>query len=838
MIGARGINFVLLSVFVLIFSRVHGQDRPSGPGTGRPGFDAPKIGIISGIVLDDSTSAPLPFVSVGVFRLPDSVAAGGGLTDEKGRFKIQELTPGNYFLRANSVGYRSRTVAAGRINPEKFHLSGLEIRMRSSVTRLKEIKIEAEAPEYVNSIDKKVYSVGKNIVNMGGTVTDVLQQIPSVQVDMDGKVALRGSENVTILIDGKPSGMLGNDRRAVLQQIPAAVVDEIEVVTNPSAKYDAEGMAGIINIKTKRDKFQGTNGTANTGIGTNEKYNAGLSMNDRTMHRNLYFNYNYRHERRNNTAEGEQYNYSGERYSWENNSFGTNTTDGHNAKAGMDLYFGPRNTLGLNAGFSDRKEVKPDQVSYSFYDSTGTLYDPLSIHPSFTKVNRSDERNTNFDAGVDFKHTWSANKGEFTASASGSGNNRRDDGLFSNSLFDQQEVPYQKSHNGGRFRTVIAQADLSWPFRKFPGKLDAGFKNTSRKVSSEQDLGYYSSVTGTYVDDARFGDVLDFSEQVSAAYAMYSGKYGKFEYNAGLRIENTSVGIDSRQAGTYSNDYLKLFPSTFLKYVINSKREVQLSYSRRINRADSRQLNPFTDYSDSINIRRGNPYLNPELTNSFDLSFARNYEGGSFTASVYFRHTDDLISRFRNYDPVTEINTMTFINYSSSENLGVEATTRLAIVKSLTVMGSVNFFRNTINGENVSAELQSEANQFNGRVNVNARLTTTTTFQLTANYMSPMKSPVGEFRGMSGVDAGVRQDLWKGKGSLNLNVTDIFRTRVMNVHNFIEGQYDYRGERYRESRIGMLTLQYRFGSNDTNQRRKSRQEQRPSNEMMDSPMDF
>ncbi|MFM2208111.1 MAG: hypothetical protein RL213_2086 [Bacteroidota bacterium] len=817
---------------------VFSQGRP-GPG-GRPGGppDQPKIGIISGTVFDDSTGAPLPFVSVGAFRLPDTSASGGTMSDERGRFKIQELSPGNYLLKVNSVGYRTKSIPVGRVTPDKYHLSGIEVRMRTSVTRLKEVKVEAETPEFMNSIDKKVYSVDKNIVNTGGTVTDVLQQIPSIQVDIDGKVALRGSENVTILIDGKPSGMLGNDRRAVLQQIPAAAVDQIEVVTNPSAKYDAEGMAGIINIKTKKDKFQGTNGNISAGVGTNDKYNAGVSMNDRTAHRNFFLNYNYRHEDRNNNGEGEQYNYFGgaDDYSWLSDNFGTHSSGMQNAKAGVDLYFGPRNTLGVSGGFSVRKEKKPEQVSYLFYDSAGALYGQGSLHPSFIKNNTTDEDNRNIDGNIDFKHLWAANKGELTASSSYSTNRKNSDGYFSNTLYDLDGIPYQKSLNRGAFQSSVSQADLSRIFKSV-GKLEAGIKNSIRNVENEQSLGYYQQAGADYLNDSSYSDLFIFNEQVIAGYAMFSGKSGKFEYNGGLRAEQTLIDIDSRQAGAFENDYLNLFPSAFLKYSFSETNELQLGYSRRINRADSRQLNPFTDYSDSLSIRRGNPYLLPELVHSMDLSYARNWKGTSLNASVYFRHTDDLITRFRSVDTLTGISTMTSVNYSSSENVGVEATLRAAFSKAVNLMAGFNLFRNSIDASNISPDLQSESTQWSTRLNLTAKATLSTTFQLTANYMSPMKSPIGEFRGMSGLDAGVRQELWKGKGSISLNVTDIFRTRIMRVHNFVEGVYDYNGERYRESRVGMLTLQYRFGTNE-NLRKRSRQEQRPSMEIMDNTMDF
>jgi iron complex outermembrane receptor protein len=410
--------------------------------------------------------------------------------------------------------------------------------------------------------------------------------------------------------------------------------------------------------------------------------------------------------------------------------------------------------------------------------------------------------------------------------------------LYGNSLLDVNGTPFQSSVNNGKFQTLVAQADLAWPF-KGVGKLESGVKSTLRQVDNDQSVSYYQSATGDYLEDPLFSDQFSYDEQVVAAYSMFSGKWKMFEYNAGLRAEQTLISIYSRQANeTFDNDYLKLFPSVFLKYNIEEKQEVQISYSRRINRPDSRQLNPFTDYSDSLSIRRGNPYLQPELINSFELSYAKNWEGGSFTSSIYHRHTDDLISRFRSVDTTTGISILTSVNFSSSDNTGWENILRFQAGKLGTVMASFNIFRNAINADNIAAELQSDATQWTGRLNWNIKLTSTTSLQVTANYVSVMKSPVGEVRGMSGVDAGLRQDVFKGKGSITFNVSDIFFTRKFRVYNYSDF-HTYNGERIRESRIAMLTFSYRFGKMDNTQRRRGKPgEQRMGSDQPMEMMDF
>jgi hypothetical protein len=487
--------------------------------------------------------------------------------------------------------------------------------------------------------------------------------------------------------------------------------------------------------------------------------------------------------------------------------------------------------LSISGGTSLRNDSRPENVSYDFY------YPGSDSNFYYSKLTSSANDNVNLDGNLDYKHIWMKNKGELTASVSYSSNDSKENASYISSLENYGETPYELSNNRGTFQSLVAQSDLSWPFKN-GGKLEGGLKSSLRQLDNSQVVSFYNPATSTYNDDPIFDNQYNYDEQVLAAYSMYSGRWRKFEYNGGLRAEQTLISILSQQVGTpYKNDYLNLFPSAFLKYNLTSKQELQASYSRRINRPDSRQLDPFRDLSDSVNVRVGNPYLSPELINSMELSYALNVEGSSFTTSLYYRHTDDLISRYRSIDTATGVTTMTTVNFSSSDNIGLETVARVQFAKQWSSMLSFNIYQNKINAQNISPELQSDATNWNLRLNINGKITPSTSFQVTANYVSTMKSPVGEVKGMSGVDAGIRQDLFKGKGTLSLNVTDIFKTRVMQIYNFSDF-HQYHGERYRESRVGMLTFSYRFGKMDNSQRRRNRQgDQRSVPDSMDN-IDF
>ena len=368
--------FIILFAFLFHFHNLHAQ-YPAGQNQGGQRPDSARfkatmkdssfmrnmtpIGKVIGILRDSSTRQPLEFASIALLKVRDSIAVGGSLTDEKGQFRIEDVMPGRYFIRITSIGYRQLDSKPFMLNPQEPLKDFGSVWMPPSSRVLKETEIVGEKVEYVNSLDKKVYNVDKSMINAGGSASEVLQNIPSISVDIDGKISLRGSEQVTILIDGKPAGLTGDNRGSILQQLPAGSIDQIEVVTNPSAKYDAEGTSGIINIKTKRDKNPGINGTATVGVGTKDKYNASLNLNRRTKANNLYMNYSFRDDRR--TNEGTFFR---------TNTFGTDTTfvigwnDGyndnfsHNLKAGLELYLNDYNTLGFSGGYNHRVEKRRD----------------------------------------------------------------------------------------------------------------------------------------------------------------------------------------------------------------------------------------------------------------------------------------------------------------------------------------------------------------------------------------------------------------------------------------------------------------------------------------------
>lgn len=827
---------IKLLSFIFIFASiaVFGQ-QPNFPGmrdsSMRGGFNRdsafknmPAICKVIGTLQDSLTKSGLEFTSVAVLKVRDSSVVSGALTNGKGQFSIEALQPGRYFLRISAIGYRKMDSKPFMLNPMDPTKDFGVVYVAASQKNLKEVEIQGERADYVNSLDKKIYNVEKDLVSTGGTASDVLRNVPSVNVDIDGKISLRGSENLTILIDGKPSSLGGGDKSSLLQQLPAGSIDQIEIITNPSARYDAEGMAGIINIKTKKDKRSGINGSLTVGAGTHDKYNTGVSLNNRTKKTNLNISYNFREETRRSSGFSTRQNESAYL-----NPFEASTTEGrnqnfnHSFRSSLDLNVSNNTTLGLSGGYSERSEGKYELNSTNYEDSSRTILD------NFYRTTNSDNSNKNYEGGIDIRHVKPGTKREWSASTnySQSENNDGDQFLTVDSAYQHSTL-----NRDGKFSTLVAQTDYTHPINQ-NAKFETGAKGTFRTNDNNQ-VGLNRNGF-----DVANTDHFIYKDQITAAYAQFAGrapalfKKDKFvELQGGVRMENTRIIGDAKvDSSDFEYNYADLFPSAAIKYTVKEKNDFQVVYSKRVNRPNPQNLNPFTDISDARNVRTGNPRLQPEYIDSYEFNYFRKIKEHSISATLYYRYTKNLISRFRTIDTLSGISTMTFINYSSSANTGVEIVLKNQFGKAVSATTTFNYFNNKINGDNIDASLQSTSNNWTLRSNINIKASMTTSFQITGMYMSATKTPQGSFKGMSGVDIGARRDFMKGKLNLSVNITDVFNTRKMIVHNVGEG-FVYDLQRKRESQVANFTLTYRFGSTDANlfQRKKS-------NRGMDMPMD-
>lgn len=798
----------LLTVLLIVLAAQRAQAQapaPQGP---------PQIGTVIGIVSDSLNGQKIEYASVAIIAVADSAVKGGSVTGSDGSFSIAKLPPGNFMVRITFMGYKEWYSKPFAISVMNAQYDAGAIKLSPSSKEMSTVVIEEQRSDYTNSIDKKVYDVNQNITNSGGTATDVLQNIPSVTVDVDGKVSLRGSENVTILIDGKPSGITGEDRTAALAQIPASMIERIEVITNPSAKYDAQGMAGIINIITKKEKGKGYNGTIAGGVGTGNKYNGSLNLNARREKANFFGSYSYRYEDRWGTGFGSQTTITPDtafRYKSSNGSIQSSVF--HSGRLGTDIYFNPYNTLSISTGYAFRNEVKADSTNYLFYDYQD------SLTSDFSRLVNSEDQTQTIDAALDFRKSFPGSKRTFSSAASFSTNQRVVTNNFLLNSYGYENSPYQKNMANNEFYSVTAQSDYSHPVSDSL-KIETGLKYSLRQYGNEQAGYQYNYATGIYSADYRLADLFTYTEHVGAAYVQANMHHGKWDFLGGVRAEFTDLtGASTSQDTTFAKNYLNFFPNVATRFTTVSGTEMQLSYGRRLNRPGNQQLNPYIDYSDSINLRTGNPYLSPEYINSFDFTINKTQSKFSWSFTFYYRHSENVITHMRTFDVVTNRGIVKPENYTSADNYGVEYVLRVPFKKKGNVMLSGSAYLNAINGDNIDPALQSEAFHYNARLSFSYKIFKPTTLQVSGMYFSPFVSPVGQFWMKGGIDIGLRQEVFKGKAQISANLTDVLNTREFEVKN-IRDEYSMIGGRKRESMVLMLSFNWRFGSNDEISKRK------------------
>jgi iron complex outermembrane recepter protein len=835
-----------LSFFII--SNYAFAQRPEG-GRGGQGEQSP-IGIVSGSVLDKTTKQGVEYASVTLVRARNGQIAAGGLTDAKGKFVIEQVPFGKFVLRVNFIGYQNfeKTDTIIVRPPNNIAVDAGEIVISNSTVALSEATVTAERAQFMNTIDKKVFVVGKDIISTGGSASDVLQNVPSVSVDLDGNVALRGSGNITILIDGKPSALMGTSKADVLRQLPSNNIESIELITNPSAKYDPEGVSGIINIVLKKNKQKGFNGSVAGGIGTGDKYNAALSLNYRTPKFNIFSNYGFRNDHR--WGKGLLERHSTRTFSdaftlsqnankplilndslgSENNS--TTINIGHNARAGVDFYLNKTNTLGVAAGFNLGEKAQNEQNEYKEYRQSGELTN------RYARSNINASQTFAYDGNINFKHQFAKPKQELTADVSYSNNDSRsignfgDNTSFIDSVYYNKIVPYDTATNhayfgdklqntGTKNDVLTVQADYT-EFLKNGARLETGYKATKRSI--ETDLKYFNSATenAAFLNTGRSNNFV-YNELINAVYATYANSFKeKWGYQAGLRLEQTDIAGNLKTTNkTFNSGYFSAFPSGNISYKATKTDELRLSFSRRIRRPNNEEVNPFPDYENITVLRFGNPALKPEYTNAYELAYLKNWKKHSVSTTGYFRATENQIQRYPTLkDGVTQV---AFINLDFRNNYGVEAIVKNEFTKWWNATTTLNTFYTELNTGSTNGNVARAGWGFSGRLQSNMILPKSFTVQITGNYNAPFVMPGGKFIGMQGADIGIRKDFLGGLLNTSLSLSDVFDTQRFEV--FIDNKtFGQHALRKRETRILTLGATLRFGNMKADSKRPRREE--------------
>lgn len=776
------------------------------------------IGSLDGQVFDSISHKPLDYVEIRLCRIRDSSVVTGIYTDESGKFVMEQIPLGTYLIRISQVGYREKIIRNIQFT-QAVPLRKLgSISLATDATDVDEVVIRADAPILESGIDKKVYNVGEDLSVQGGSANDVLNNVPSVEVDQDGNISLRGDANVTILIDGKPSSLSGGNGKSLLSGIPAGSIERIEIVTNPSAKYDPDGTSGIINVVLKKNVKLGLNGIVTLSAATGDAYNGSVSMNMRNTKFNVFGNYAYDYKQgyRNQFSDQTQrYNGGDSTVYFNQKRYGNDFSESHTAKIGMDIYLKDRNTLSWNVSGNTGERVRTgDQTSYRYLSQSDTI-------GLWNRSSREPSHNQNIDFGLNYDWEFKDDKGSVNWNAYQSIGNVGNEGYYLQdySVPDTAAGLDQRLFNTEKNNITTLQMDV---VRTFKGKwrTESGLKMIHRDMGVDTHSDSRNAIDAYQQDTLAFF-TYQYTERIYSAYGIVASSYKKWKYQAGLRFEESYQEPNLISKGqSYLNKYFNVFPSAHVRYQIVKDGELSLGYSKRINRPTADNLNPFTSYADPYNLRAGNPALRPEYIHSFDLGFEYVKKKWSVTAAVYQRYSTEVIQRVKVYYPNgTSVGTLA--NIDNSRSTGGELVLQVK---------PVGFWRNTLsaNGNYVSYHDNSTTANYNRKgfmwgmkyASAIDLWKKTLTLQVNARYNAPNVTAQGRMQPRGSVEFSAEKTFRDGKWGVGMRVSDIFNTQgfVMVVDQPTV---------YQESSMKWLTrrvyvsLRYKFGRTDFTDRKKA-----------------
>lgn len=761
---------------------------------------------IIGKVRDTEQQTPLAYATVNLHLAKDSSLVSVVTTKESGSFSFN-APAGSYFMRIEFIGYRSFSIPEIKLSTENSPFDLGVIRLTPASRTLEEVFIQAEKSTMEMALDKKIFNVGKDLANAGGTAADILSNIPSVSVDVEGNVSLRGSSGVRILIDGKPSGLVSLKGGSGLQQLQGSMVERVEIITNPSARYEAEGMAGIINIVLKKERKQGLNGSFDVVAGYPENF--GLAANVNYRHKSFNFFVNYSASYRNAPGKNSLYQ---ELYRNDSTFISTKNMEHrlkgmyNNARAGLDYYFDDKNILTAAYTYRISKGKRYSDIFYHDYQST-----LQNLTGTTHRTQDETETEPNSEYALSYKRTFTRKGQEFTADVRYLDNWENSDQYFGQQSYKPNgsptDIPYilQRSLNDETEKQYLTQIDYVHPFGE-KGKFETGLRSSFRNMTNNY------SVTEKDIDNNWFelpGLTNNFlyEENINAIYAIAGNKVKKVSYQVGLRGEWTNVTTTLKQTNEVNpRHYLNLFPSAHLTYDFPKGHAVQLSYSRRVRRPLYNDLSPFMTYSDNRNYYSGNPDLDPEFTHSFEIGHIKYLDNASISSSLYYRYTRDKILHVRTVNEQGNSITMPQ-NLATENSFGAEFTGSYSPFNWWKTDASFNFFRAITNGSNLSQNMKSDTYGWLFRLLSKATVWKNMEIQIRGNYESPQQTPQGRRKSMTSIDLAFNKDILKDKATLTLNILDLFNSRK--YRSVIEGANFYT-ESMSQGRLRQTNLTFNY----------------------------
>lgn len=758
-----------------------------------PSNDNPRTGLISGVVLDANSDTPLPYVSI-VIKSNNDETITGGITDEKGHFEIKKIPEGKFSVEIQYIGFKKvkQEFELSRSN-NKIDLG--TIKLAEETNSLEEVTVVAETSTVVQKIDRKVITVGKDLIGSGATAGELLNNVQSVSVDsQSGNLSLRGNENVRVLVDGKYTNV---PTAQLLKQIPSTSIKSVELITNPSAKYNPEGMSGIINIVLHKNANIGFNGSVNAGATFAERnsYNGSLDMNLRKGKVNVFANIGLNANA--GTNEGNIFredNNSNQYFDMENDG------DSQLYKFGLDYYINDKNTLSVYSiqNYFDGTFSANTEVIYNNGDFDNILQDftPESSNKSITyNLNYKiefDQPEHNLEFEVDY-----------------SDNENEEDAFYENYTGNNPVVTYSEFVKRERDATTV-NLDYVNPLTE-NAKLELGYE--LRIIDTKNDY------TSDLFPDSEF----TYDRDIHSFYGNYSQKFDKMTMQLGARLESFKVLAEDLGETVYEDDYFTVYPSAFFTFNPSEKNQYQVSYSRRVDRPNMQQVNPIREWSTPTVSSFGNPELDPQFTNSLEFNYTRQFKGGSFTGGVFYRNINDNITRILYPDP-TDPNKviLSFANTDNNNSYGMELSTNLKATEWWRLNASVDLYHQKDRGVIGTENLEVDNNAFNARINNNFKVSNNFRMILFAMYRGANKSIQWDAQEMWKMDIGASLNVFDGNGTISARFNDVFNT--MNFGFETDRPYPQSGEFYWNSQNVYVGFNYRFGGGKNKARARKRRD--------------
>jgi len=771
-------------------------------------------GEISGRVLDANQDLPLEYVNVILFQTSDSTQVTGTITNPQGMFRLENVKPGDYYLKLLFIGYEVKFIDQIKLDKNQPALRLGRISLKQSAINMQGVEVSAEREPISYQIDKKVINVARHYTATTGSAVDVLENVPSVTVDLEGNVSLRGSSSFMVLIDGRPTILEAND---ALKQIPASSIDNIEIITNPSAKYDPDGTSGIINILLKKNSLNGGNGIINMRSGLEDKYGADLLLNYRQGNLNAAIGADWDsrmhpgtgHSENITTHEGlDSYIFSDGAHNHDHRSYGL--------RGSLDYHFTQRDVLGFGLSFGGRGGGRSGNQNYDQWA------EPDLVHAYYLSKSESDRSGNHYEINTNYQHQFAKKGHELSAQFNLSRRESQEFALNERYEFQTIQISGRHTTEDGPSTRGALKIDYVLPLNA-KNRFEAGGQSQLSRSRDITSLSDFNPATGIYDLLPQFGHTIDYNQDIHSVYSIYAGETGNLGYQAGLRGEYTYRKIElAGENEHFTIDRRDFYPTFHSSYKITEKQQAMASYTRRIERPRGWDLEPFETWMDAYNVRRGNPGLQPEYIDSYELGYQTFLGQNMFSVEAYYRMTHNKTEHVRSVY-ADNITLHTSENVGQDFAFGTELMLNLDPVKWWNINTMGNLYQYKIEGALLGELFSRESFSWSLRLNNAFKLTGSTRLQINNIYNSESVSSQGRRSGFVATNLALRQEFFEKSFVATLQVNDIFKTSK--YESTTEGA-DFFSYAYfkREAPVVMLNLSYNINNYKPERKREGREE--------------